>query len=443
MTSSPPSSAELLRADARVIAGIAKLRFGPHAYASGHGCWLFEPGGRRVLDLSATWTASGLGHAHPEVAAAISRAATTAPGAGALSLVHPGLVGLAEDLLSLVPGAGERRVHFGHSGSDANDVALRATRHATGRSRIISFERSYHGGLGVALGVSGLQVAGGATPDPGCTFVPFPDPFRSAPESDPLSRSLDAVARELAAGDVACVIVEPIQSDGGVVVPPPGFLAALAALCRQHEALLLCDEVKVGLGRTGLLHAFAHDGVVPDLVTLGKSLGAGLPLSAVIGPAEILDRPRASALLTTAGNPVCTSAGRTMLRLLEELDLAANATARGDQLRALIGELAHGDTPAARVVGDVRGRGLSIGVDLVVERSSRVPDPLLARKVAFRAWELGALLYVVGDSVLEITPPLIIDQHETERAGQIVIQAITDAADGRVSDEAVAAYGGW
>ncbi|HEV7850082.1 MAG TPA: aminotransferase class III-fold pyridoxal phosphate-dependent enzyme, partial [Mycobacterium sp.] len=289
----------LYERDEASIAGIEKLRFFPLEVVSGHGSTLVTPDGRELLDLSATWTASGLGHGHPAVAEAVSRAVRTAPGAGGLSAVHPDSVGLAEDLLALVPGSGERRVYLGHAGSDACDVALRACRHATGKRTVVAFEHSYHGGVGVAMGVSGVHVDAGATPDADVVFLPYPNPFRptSGGIDADVAACLDLAEKHLATGAVACLIVEPILSDGGLVVPPDGFLAQLHERCRAHGVPMICDEVKMGLGRPGTMHAFEHDGVVPEIVTFGKVLGGGLPLSAAVGPAEILDEPPAAALL--------------------------------------------------------------------------------------------------------------------------------------------------
>src|SRR4029077_9230664 len=368
------------------------LRFFPLEVVSGHGSTLVAPDGRELLDLSATWTASGLGHGHPAVVEAVSRAVRTMPGAGGLSAVHPDSVGLAEDLLALVPGSGERRVYLGHAGSDANDVALRACRHATGRRTIVAFEHSYHGGVGVAMGVSGVHVDAGAPPDPDSEFLPYPNPFRPVHgdvEAD-VTASLDLAEKQLAGGAIACLIVEPILSDGGLIVPPDGFLARLHELCRRHGVPMICDEVKMGLGRPGTLHAFEHDGVVPDIVTFGKVLGGGLPLSAAVGPAEILDEPPAAALLTTAGNPVCTAPGGAVLPSIVGEQLPERAAKVGallaDSLRALAG------SPGADRIGDVRGRGLAIGLELI-DPTTRDRDPRFAAQVVYRAWELGAVVY--------------------------------------------------
>ena len=432
----------LYERDDAAVAGIEKLRFFPLEVVSGHGSTLVAPDGRELLDLSATWTASGLGHGHPAVVAAVSRAVRSAPGSGGLSAVHPDSVGLAEDLLALVPGSGERRVYLGHAGSDANDVALRACRHATGRRTVIAFEHSYHGGVGVAMGVSGVHVDAGVPPDPDAVFLPYPNPFRpvGASVEDDVTACLDVAEEHLSGGSIACLIVEPILSDGGLVVPPDGFLARLHELCRRHGVPMICDEVKMGLGRPGTLHAFEHDGVAPDIVTFGKVLGGGLPLSAAVGPAEILDNPPAAALLTTAGNPVCTAAGRAVLATIVGDQLPDHAAKVGaqlvDGLRGLAG------SPGSERIGEVRGRGLAIGLELVdAETGER--DPRLAAQVVYRAWELGAVVYYVGGNVLEITPPLVLTEAEAAKAVEILGAAIADAAAGRVNAEEVARYAGW
>jgi 4-aminobutyrate aminotransferase len=432
----------LYERDAVSLAGVEKLRFFPLEVVSGHGSTLVTPDGRELLDLSATWTASGLGHGHPAVVEAVTRAVRSAPGSGGLSAVHPDSVGLAEDLLALVPGEGERRVYLGHAGSDANDVALRACRHASGRRTVLAFEHSYHGGVGVAMGVSGVHVDSGAAADPDAVFLPYPNPYR--PVGDDVAADVDAcfdlAEQHLAGGQIACVIVEPILSDGGLVVPPDGFLAGLHERCRAHGVPLICDEVKVGLGRPGTLHAFEHDGITPDIVTFGKVLGGGLPLSAAVGPAELLDEPAASALLTTAGNPVCTAVGRAVLTTIVQDELPRRSAEIGARLQRGFSELA--GSPAGEHIGDVRGRGLAIGVELV-RPGTTDPDPALAARVVYRAWQLGVVVYYVGGNVLEVTPPMVLDETEADRAVEILERAIVDAATGVVTDEEVSSYAGW
>lgn len=438
----------LVERDAAVIAGVEKLRFFPLAVESGHGHTLIEPGGRELLDLSASWTASGFGLGDEAIAEAVHRAMRQGAGASILSATHPEAVALAEELIALVPSrlpAAERRVYLGHAGTDANDVALRGCRHATGRPGVIAFENGYHGGVGTAQRVSGVHVSGGVPADPDVTFLPYPDPFRphTGDTRTILADVLARAERALSERQVAAVIVEPMQSDGGVIVPPHGFLAGLRQLCDDHGTYLVVDEVKVGLGRTGTLHAFSAEDVLPDVVTLGKALGGALPLSAAVGPAAVLDQPVASALMTTTGNPVSCAAGRAVLRILRDTAVIRNAADRGEQLRSLLEIYARGGRPGARRIGDVRGRGLSLGVELVCDRASLEPDADLTAKVAYRLWQLGAVAYPVRGNVLELTPPLTITASAIDRAGELITQAIDDAVEGAVSDEMIAAFQGW
>lgn len=439
-----PAVQDLLLRDAASVAGIEKLRFFPLVAESGKGTVLVEPGGRELLDFSSSWTAGGLGYGHPIVTKAIIDAATNPPGFGGISAIHPDLVKFAELLISIVPGADDRRVYIGNTGSDANDVVLRACIINTGKPRVITFENSYHGGIGLAMGVSGVHVGTNAAAATGATFVPYPDPFR--PHLGDIDTSvadiLATIERELQKGGVACLIMEPIQSDGGLIVPPLGFLKSVASLCQKYETLFICDEVKVGLGRTGILHAFQRDEVIPDIVTFGKMLGGGLPLSAAIGPARILDGPAGSALMTAAGNPICVAAGRAALEVILSDDLASQADRAGQRIREkfaiYVAEFGIQD-----VVGEVRGHGLSLGIDLVTDLQTRNRNADLARKTVYRAWELGVVVYYVGTNVLEVTPPLTIQDHEIDQGMRIIAQAISDAKAGLISDAMIADFAGW
>ena len=310
----------LIDRDARAIAGIEKLRFFDLAVVGGHGSRLRLEDGREVLDLSASWGAASLGNAHPDVAVAAGRALADMAGASILSVVNGPAVELAERLLATLPAGVERRVWLGHSGSDANDTAVRIVTAASGRPRVISFAGAYHGALTGSLAISGHPALDTGPKAAGLIRLPYPDPRDGAEAGDNVLEQLDAhLARH--GEEVAALFVEPILSDGGLIVPPAGFLRGLGERCRAHGVLLVCDEVKVGLARTGTLHAFEADGVTPDLVCLGKGLGGGLPLSAVIGPAAVMDHSSAFSLMTTAGNPVCASAGLAVLDVIERYRL--------------------------------------------------------------------------------------------------------------------------
>ena len=247
----------------------------------------------------------------------------------------------------------------------------------------------------------------------GLTLVPYPDPFRPF-EGDPSGDALLAHIERLLANscpgdDVACFFIEPIQADGGLIVPPPNFLNRLSQLCAHYGILTVCDEVKVGLGRAGMMHCFEYEDFVPDILVLGKGLGGGLPVSAIIGPSRIMDFATAFSMQTLHGNPVCASAALAVLKTIQAENLASKAQETG---RILMSEITH-ETSNLPEVGDVRGRGLAIGVELI-KADGRDPDADLARKVVYRAWQIGAVFYYVGmnSSVLELTPPLILSEDE-------------------------------
>ena len=425
------------------IAGIQKLRFNPLAAHGGHGSYLTADDGRAILDLSASATAASLGYGHPAVIEAVTKAMADMAGASLLMYPNEPAAALAEALLETMPGDAERRVWYGHSGSDANDAASRVLEAATGRHRFISFIGSYHGGVAGSMSISGHTAMTHTLPRPGLVLLPYPDPYRPRFSADDVLDMLDyQFATTCPPEQVAAVFIEPIMSDGGLIVPPAGFLMALEERCRRHGILTVLDEVKVGLGRSGVLHAFSHEGLEPDMVVLGKGIGGGLPLSALIGPASIMDHRPAFAIQTTGGNPVCTAAGLAVLRTVLDEDLPSRAEQVGGALADGLRRLAE----RHEMIGDVRGRGLAIGVDLVEDRESRKPVPATTTaKVIVRAYELGASFIYVGlaANVLEITPPLTLSDAECEEGLAIIDRALGDVAAGLVPDEAVQAYMNW
>lgn len=436
---------QLLARDRVALAGIEKLRFHPLAVVRGSGTTLFDASGKPLLDLSASWGAASLGYAHPAVVEAVTRAASEMPAASVLSSANIEATELAELLLHLVPGSGDRRVWLGHSGSDANEAAARALEAATGRPNFIAFEDAYHGGTAGSIAISGHPSQNDSTRHRGLNLIPYPNRYRADGDAAASEQALSALDQLLETAcdpeSVAACFFEPIQSDGGVIVPPPGFLDQLEARLRRHGILMVCDEVKVGLGRTGWLHAFQAEGLTPDVVTLGKGLGGGVPLSAVVGPADVLDFETAFAMQTTVGNPVSAAAGRAVLATIVEEDLAAAAAARGEQVLAGLREIA----ADRRLIGDIRGRGLAVGIELTKDPDARTPAKLETAMVAYRALELGLVVFYVGtySNVLELTPALTITQTDIERGLAILDQAMADVEAGRVAASAVSAFAGW
>jgi 4-aminobutyrate aminotransferase len=437
------SGLSLRERDARVIAEIGRLRFSPLSLVGGRGNRLIEEGGREVLDLSGSAGPAILGYGHPAIVEAVERSVRDMAGASLLLYPNEPAVSLAEELLAITPGEGERRVWFGHSGSDANDCAVRVLQAATRRSRFISFIGSYHGNLSGSMGISGHTAMTHTLPRPGVLLLPYPDPFRPRFSADDVLALLDYQFETTCPPDqVAAIFIEPLMSDGGLIVPPPGFLFGLQERCRRHGIKIVVDEVKVGLGRSGLMHCFQHEGLTPDLVVFGKGLGGGLPLSAVVGPSEIMDHAPAFALLTTAGNPVATAAGGAVLKTIASENLAARSARTGklfaDGLRALGAKY--------EMIGDVRGRGLAVGVDLVADRPTRNPVPATTTaKIIYRGYQLGAAFTYVGlkANVLEFMPPLTLSEDEAAEGVAIVGQSIEDVLAGKVSDKDVASFMMW
>jgi 4-aminobutyrate aminotransferase len=440
---SRPPTLSLLERDAKVIAHIGRLRFSPVSVIGGRGSRLIEEGGRELLDLSSSWGAASLGYAHPAVTNAVTAACADMAGASLLSFPNENAVALAEDLLRLTPGGAPRRVWFGHSGSDANDCALRAVSAATGRSRFISFIGSYHGNLSGSMSVSGHTAMTHTLPRAGLVLLPYPNTYRPDFSANDVLKLLDyQFATTCPPHQVAAIFIEPLMSDGGLIVPPPGFLAAIQDRCRRHGIQIIVDEVKVGLGRSGKLHCFEHEGLSPDLVVFGKGLGGGLPLSAVIGPKHIMDHAPAFAIQTTGGNPVATAAGRAVLRTIAAENLVESANRIGETLAQGLRALGKKHP----MIGDVRGRGLALGVELVGDRESREPvTAATTAKVIYRAYQLGAVFFYVGlrANVLELTPPLTLSEAEAREGIAIIDQALTDVTRGLVSDADVAPFMMW
>jgi 4-aminobutyrate aminotransferase len=439
---STAESSSLRARDARVIANIGRLRFSPLAVVGGIGNRLIEEGGRQVLDLSASCGPAILGYSHPGLAAAVAEACRNMAGASLLAYPNENAVALAEELLRITPGSGERRVWVGHSGSDANDCAMRVLQAATGRSRFISFIGSYHGNLSGSMSISGHTAMTHSLPRAGLLLLPYPDPYRNNFSAEEVLKLLDyQFATTCPPHQVAAVFLEPLMSDGGLIVPPPGFLKALQDRCRKYGIRVVVDEVKVGLGRTGKMHCFEHEGLEPDVVVFGKALGGGLPLSAVVGPKEIMDHAPAFALQTTAGNPVATAAGRVVLRALQEENLAANAERVGNAFM-------HGLRAIGKdhnMIGNVRGRGLAVGVELIDGNTGEPVPVVTTAKIIYRAYQLGAAFVYVGlrANVLEFTPPLTLTEPEVAEALGIIDQSLRDVVAGRVSDADVAPFMMW
>ncbi len=432
-----------------VLADVLKIRFYPFVAAAAHGVRMSDADGREYLDLTGSAGVAQTGYGHPRVTTAIEDALRRHPTGMLCCHSHEAAVELGERLCELVPGEFEKKAWFGTTGSDANDCVARLLPMATGRRRLITFVGGYHGTTTGSASLSGHQAQSAVIGGGNVTKVPYPDPYRCAfgpcDREGCSLRCLEhleryALGATSPAEDTAAILMEAIQSDGGEVVPPANVIPALRGLCDRHGIWLVFDEVKTGLGRTGKMFAFEHADVVPDAVTLGKPLGGGLPLSAVVGRRELLDVPTFS-LFTLGGSPVPCAAALAALDVIGDEGLAENAAQMG--LRLIDGLRTIQDR--SRLMGDVRGRGLIIGIELVRDRETREPAPVDAHRVVYRCFELGLLTLYAGlmGNVIELTPPLTISEEEVDEALSIFERALADVEAGRFDDAKLAPYAGW
>jgi len=366
----------------------------PFVFVRGQGCVLWDASGKRYLDMYAGIAVSTLGHAHPKLTAAISEQAGKLLHVSNYFYNEPN-VRLAEKLCRL---SGMDRAFFCNSGTEAIEAALKLARrhfHAKGepeRQRIIAFRNSFHGRTLGALAATGQdKYKDGFGPLPGVSHVPFGD--------------LEAV-RQAMAMDVAGILVEPVQGEGGVLPAPPGFLRGLRTLADSHGALLLADEVQTGIGRTGTFLAFQGEGVEPDVVALAKALGGGVPIGAMVCKKFLEEAlPPGSHGSTFGGNPLASAAALAVLDVLENDGLVGNVKQRGEELAGLLGKVV-GKFP--KLVECARGRGL---LQALVLR-----DGVDARKVMSAVQESGVLLTIAGGQALRFSPPLIVTKSEIEEA---------------------------
>lgn len=450
MGASAHASANLIAGDHRLIAEAEKIRFFPFAPVSGNGVWLTTVDGRQVLDFSSGWAVANVGYANAAVRRAVSKQLDNGYFSGLTSAVIGPAVALAEELSAIVPiQSRSPKVWFGHSGSDANECVARLVPMSTGRKRLVSFIGSYHGSTDGSAALSGHTAQARYAGSPVSVKVPFPDAYRPMFGGDTRQNEqgiidyLDQHVLESISprDDTAAIFVEAAQSDGGDLFPTPGFLRRLRDICDRDGIMLVVDEVKVGMGRTGQWWAYEHAGIRPDIVVTGKALGGGMPISAVVGPSEVLDVGTALALYTTAGNAACAAGALAAIETTRELDLLSNASTVGSYLKEGLHSLADRHPS----VGDVRGEGLFLGVELVADRATKEPASQHAAKVVWRALELGVSLFYVGlrSNVLEITPPLTITREQAELGLEILEKSISEVEGGWKPPDEFSRYAGW
>ena len=395
------------------------------------GATLVDPDGNRFTDLAGSFAAATIGHSHPDVVTAVAAQIGAASHVSSAAISEQ-RVGFEEDLVGIAP-QGLDRVLLGISGADANDTAVKLARTLTGRREVLAFSGGYFGRAGGVVGLNGkASFRSRVGVDPDAHFLPFPDPYRWPDELGGPAAAGDAALRLVrdaledpasGIGPLAAIVVEPVQGNGGIVSPPDGFLAGLRALCDAHGVVLIFDEIQAGFGRTGRMWAAEHAGVVPDLMTVGKGIGGGMALSAVVGNAGSMSHWSAGTHTSTfLGNAVNLAAGRAAIRVMCRDRLWERSASLGSRL---LDRLAEGLDGVAHV-GDIRGRGLFIGIELVSDRATKKPDPEACAAVREHAFDAGVVVAVAGryEQVVKISPPLTIDERQANDAIDVVIDAI-------------------
>ena len=435
---SGPRSQELTERKRRAVPDTIALQ-APVFATRAVGALLWDADGRRYVDLAGGVGCMNVGHSHPRVVQAIQQQAARFTHTDFTILPYEGYVALAERLAALAPGRTTKQVAFFNSGAEAVENAVKVARLATGRPALIAFEGAFHGRTYMALTLTSRidPYKRGLGPFmPEVYRAPYPDPYRT-PHPDPTAFAIGQLEHMFTThvdpAQVAAVIVEPVLGEGGFVVPPPDFLPALRALCDRRGILLIVDEVQTGFGRTGKMFATEHAGIDPDLMVVGKSLAAGLPLAGIIGRREHFAAAHPQALGGTyPGNPVACAAALAVLEVLAAERLPERAARLGLLLRDRLGAMAQRHP----LIGEVRGLGAMMAIELVTDRGTKAPAAAETSTVLARALAEGVLLLRAGVSgnVIRFLMPLVIPEEVLEEA-----LAVLERALGAVEKEGAAA----
>lgn len=430
-TELPGPNARALLARDRPVSSPSYPRDYPFVIARGRGVEVWDVDGNRFIDFAAGIAVCSTGHAHPQVVQAIKGAADEFLHISS-DYWHERMTRLAERIEELHPMAEPVQVLCCQSGTESVEGALKLARYVTGRPRFIGFLGGFHGRTMGSLAFTAskyTQQAGFFPTMPGVTHVPYPNPYRPLfAGADQGRATLDYIENVLfqtnvPATEVAAILVEPIQGEGGYIVPPDGFLTGLRELCDRHGILMICDEVQTGIGRTGRMFASEHWGVSPDIMTLAKGLGSGLPIGLVVARRAHMEKWKRGAHGNTyGGNPICCAAALATLDLVER-EYAANAATVGEYAMQRLHAL-QGRFPC---IGEIRGKGLMIGVELIKPGAERKPDAALCQRLLTRAFHNGLLLLSCGVSTLRIIPPLLVSRGEVDEALVLLETALGEA----------------
>jgi len=424
-----PNAQAIIARDAKAVS-TSYTRDYPLVIARGEGAYVEDVDGNVFLDCTAGIAVTATGHSHPDVVRAITDQAQRFLHMSGTDFYYELQVQLGEALSEIAPMPGPHRTFFGNSGTEANEAAIKLAKYHTKRHNVIAFLGSFHGRSMGSLSMTASKLAqrrGFGPFVPGTYHAPYANCYRCPvglrPESC-AAECLRFVEEQLLVhlvgpDEVAAVMVEPIQGEGGYVVPPDVFLQRLREITKQHGMLLVVDEVQSGMGRTGRMFAIEHTGVQPDVVTMAKGIASGMPLGVATAPASIMSWPAGTHASTFGGNPVACAASLATIRLLRD-SLVKNAEVVGAHM--LAGARALMDKH--RVIGDVRGRGLMIGLELVRDRETKERATTERDAVVREAFRRGLLLLGAGPNAIRISPPLVLTKAQADTALTILDQAL-------------------
>ena len=424
-----PKALEVIRRDHRFVSP-SYTRSYPFVARRGEGAIVEDVDGNRFLDFNAGIAVCSTGHSHPDVVRAIQDQAADLIHMSGTDFYYAHMADVAATLESLIPYGKPWKAYYGNSGAEAVEAAMKLARYHTGRQHFIAFHNAFHGRTMGALSLTNskpVQRKGFSPLVPGVTHVPFPNVYRDGANcgSDAVSYIRDVVFHTTVNPDeVAAIVVETIQGEGGYLVPPPDFYPQLQELAREHGILIVADEVQCGSGRTGKMFAFEHFDFEPDIFALAKGIASGMPLGVTMARAEVMNWGPGSHASTFGGNPVCLAAAAATLRLLED-EYLDNCASVGrfllDGARRLMDTLP--------VIGDVRGLGLMIGIEFVRDRETKEMAPAFRDAVVQECFKRGLLVLGAGPSTIRLSPPLLVDRDQCRFALDTLSEAISAVSD--------------
>lgn len=424
-----PEARKVLEKDQKYVSQ-SYTRVYPFVIKKGRGVWVEDVDSNRFLDFTSGIAVLNTGHCHPEIVKAIQEQAEEFIHMSGTDFYYEIQSTLAQRLSEITPGPKEKRVFFGNSGAEAIEAALKLARYHTRRPRILAFLGAFHGRTMGALSLTASKVIhekGFSPLVPGVTHIPYAYCYRCPyhleyPECEIACVDWireDLFKRSIPPEEVAAIFVEPIQGEGGYIVPPPEFHHKLYNLAKEFGILFVVDEVQTGMGRTGKMMAIEHWGVVPDIIALAKGIASGMPLGATVSQAEVMDWVPGSHASTFGGNPISCRAALKTIELLEN-GLIENAATMGDYLFGKLKELQN----RFELIGEVRGKGLMIGVELVKDRERKVKAIEERNRIIQACFEKGLLILGCGENSIRLIPPLIITRREADLALSILEEVL-------------------